>query len=289
MGLLKNFFTNLKTKKTPIDEQFYEEFEEKLIEADMGPLATEQILDDLKKDSSNKNINDIEHLKQYLKDYLAQLISSKEEEWQDNQNELKIILFTGINGVGKTTSLAKLAHYLQSKGKKLKLVAGDTFRAAAIEQLTVWAERLNLPIIKSTQGSDPAAIVFDGITSAINDNCDYLLIDTAGRMHTSDNLMRELQKIKNICLKKVKEENIKNILVIDSTTGHNGFNQAEIFKKFIPVSGVFLAKYDSIFKGGIIIRISKELQIPIQFIGTGETVSDFHFFNKNNFIESLGL
>jgi len=146
-----------------------------------------------------------------------------------------------------------------------------------------------VPIIKTDSGADSGAVVYDGITSALNDNTDYLIIDTAGRMHTSNDLMQELKKIKNICLKRIQENNIETILVIDSTTGQNGFIQAETFNQYIPLTGLFLSKYDSIFKGGIIIRISNELKIPIKFIGTGEALSDIEIFNKNTFIESLGL
>ncbi len=169
------------------------------------------------------------------------------------------------------------------------MVAGDTFRAAASDQLAVWADKIKVPLIKTSHGSDSGAIVYDGISSALNDGTEYLIVDTAGRMHTSEDIMRELEKIRTICLKRVREDNIENILVVDSTIGQNGFIQAETFNKYIPVTGIFLSKYDSIFKGGIVIRISAELKIPIKFIGTGEGLSDFGFFNKDDFIESLGV
>ena len=176
--------------------------------------------------------NDSDQLKNIIKEHLKELVI---EGKLINPPGLKIILFTGINGVGKTTSLAKLANSLLQDNFKVKLVAGDTFRAAAIDQLTVWADKIKVPLIKTTPDSDSGAIVFDGITSALNDNTDYLIIDTAGRMHTSDNLMQELQKIKNICLKRIQEHNIENILVVDSTTGQNSFLQAETFNKFISI------------------------------------------------------
>lgn len=286
MGVLKNFFQQLKGKKLQINDLFYEELEGTLIEADIGLVTTQMILDYLKNSFQKEKTHNNEQLKILLKKYLNELITEGD---LNNNPGLKIILFTGINGVGKTTSLVKTAYYLKQNNFKVKLVAGDTFRAAAIDQITVWSEKIKLPLIKSTIGSDSGAVVFDSITSALKDNTDYLLIDTSGRMHTNENLMKELKKLKNICLKRIEENNIENILVADATTGQNGFIQAEIFHKFIPVSGIFLSKFDSIFKGGTIIRISSELHIPIKFIGTGESITDFSFFNKKNFIESLGL
>ncbi len=276
MGIIKNFFSRITTTKA--DEDFYEEFEEILIQADVGVNTTMMILDYLKK--SGKDIKNV------LIEYLNELIT--DGRLIDTPG-LKVILFTGINGVGKTTSLVKVANYLKQNSFKVKMVAGDTFRAAAADQLDIWADRIKIPLIKALPDSDSGAIVYDGISSALNDRTDYLIIDTAGRMHTKEDLMLELQKIKTICLKRVQEINIENILVVDSTTGQNGFVQAEVFNNYIPITGVFLSKYDSIFKGGIVIRISSELKIPIKFIGTGESLSDFDLFNKNDFIASLGL
>ena len=284
MGILKNFFNKITKTKISLDHNFLEKLEQTLIEADTGVKTSQMILNHLKEISSKTKITDSGKFKNIIKEYIKELIIEGE---LINTAELKIILFTGINGVGKTTSLAKLANYLLQNNFKIKIVAGDTFRAAAIDQLAVWADKIKVPLIKTTYGADSAAIVFDGITSALNDNSDYLIIDTAGRMHTSDDLMQELRKIKTICLKRIQENNIENILVIDSTTGQNSFIQAETFNKFIPVTGIFLSKYDSIFKGGIIIRISAELKIPIKFVGTGENLSTINIFNKNDFIESL--
>ena len=282
VSIIKNFFKKIAT--TEIAEGFFEEFEEILIEADVGVKTTGMILDHLKKQKINlKSFQSID-VKNILKAYIKELIT--EGRLIDSPG-LKIILFTGINGVGKTTSLVKLAYYLLQNGSNVKIVAGDTFRAAASEQLQVWTDRIRVPLLKTTPGSDSGAVVFDGITSALSDRTDYLIIDTAGRMHTKEDLMRELQKIRNICMKRIQQDHIENILVVDSTTGQNSYTQAEIFNEYIPLTGVFLSKYDSIFKGGIVIRISSELEIPIKFIGTGESLSDFGFFNKNDFIESL--
>ncbi len=286
MGILKNFFSKITKTKTSLDDNFLEKLEEIFIEADVGIKTCQMILDHLKETSYKSKLKDSSQLKNILKEHLKELII---EGKLINSPGLKIILFTGINGVGKTTSLVKLANFLLQDNFKIKIVAGDTFRAAAIDQLVVWTDKIKVPLIKTTPDSDSGAIVFDGITSALNDNTDYLIIDTAGRMHTSDNLMQELRKIKNICLKRIQENNIENILVVDSTTGQNSFMQTETFNKFIPVTGIFLSKYDSIFKGGMVIRISAELGIPVKFIGTGENLSDIDLFDKDSFIESLGL
>lgn len=286
MGILNKFFLNIKKEKVKIDNNFFENFEETLIEADVGPKTAMEILEHLKKISQKQKLNDIDELKTYLIKYLNEtLITGK---IIDN-SDLNIILFSGINGVGKTTSLAKCANYLKNNNKKVKIAAGDTFRAAATEQIDIWANRIKVPIIKSTMGTDSGALIYDSITSSLSDKTDYLLIDTAGRMYTSDDLMKELQKIMNICTKRIPKKNIENILVIDSTTGQNGFIQTETFQKFIPITGIFLSKYDSIFKGGSIIRICSELNIPVKFIGTGESLDDFKYFNKEEFTQSLGL
>lgn len=286
MSLLKQFFSKILVKKQIIDEEFFEELEQILVESDIGIRTTTTILEYLRAVIQKEKISDIPQIKTILKDYLKTLIKTEDII---SFPGLKIILFTGINGVGKTTSLAKLANLLKEKKQKVKIVAADTFRAAAVEQLVIWANRVNVPIVKSETGADSGAVVYDGITSALNDKTDYLIIDTAGRMHTNEDLMKELQKIKNICLKRLEKNNIENILVIDATTGQNSYIQAETFNKFIPVTGVFLSKYDSIFKGGMVIRISNELQIPIKFIGDGETLADIKSFDKEQFIELIGL
>lgn len=286
MNILKKFFTKFKKESIKIDDDFLEDLEETLIQADIGVKTTQEILEHIELINKDKKLENSDDLILELKKYLKDLLLTDEIK---ESNELNIIMFAGINGVGKTTSLAKVAYHLKNKGKKVKLVAGDTFRAAAIDQIAIWADRLDLPIVKTTHGADSAAVVFDGITSALSDNTDYLLIDTAGRMHTSDDLMRELQKIRNICLKRIPEERIENIIVVDSTTGQNSYIQTETFNNYIPINGVFLSKYDSIFKGGMVIRISNELKIPIKFTGTGETFKDLNIFKPDEFIETLGI
>ncbi len=284
MGLFKNILNKVFEKNKKFNENFFEDLEEKLVSADVGISSTEKIITDLRnriKENKYTSLAEVEkELKTILNNYILEgnLI---------NNEGLKVILFTGINGVGKTTSLAKLANYLKKKGYKIKIGAADTFRAAAIEQLSIWAEKIKVPIIKHQLGSDSGAVVFDTLSSAISDNTDYAIIDTAGRMHTSSDLMRELQKIKKVALKKVDEKNIENIIVVDSTAGQNSFFQVETFDKYIPVTGVFLSKYDSSSKGGIIIRISNELKKPIKFLGYGEKIEDIKPFSKSEFINEL--
>ena len=275
-----DFIKKLFTKYSKIEPQIFEELEEKMIEADMGFKITEEILKNLK----SKKFNNIEDLKLELKKILFEYLL----EGEIIKNEgLNLIIFCGVNGVGKTTSIAKLANYLKNKNFKVKLVAGDTFRAAGIEQLEVWSERLKISLIKSKLGSDPAALLYDAINSAQNERIDYLIVDTAGRMHTRNDLMREMLKIYNVSLKKLNNKNIENLLVLDATTGQNAFNQSLMFKNYLPITGIFLTKFDSSFKAGILFRICKELSIPIKFIGTGEKVEDMKEFKKNEFIKKL--
>ncbi len=276
LGFLKKIFT----RYSKISSEFIEELEETLIEADVGMQVTEQIIDEIKR----KKVASLEEAREIIKTIISDIIIEGEIIKGEG---LKVIIFCGVNGVGKTTSIAKLANYLRNHGYKIKLAAGDTFRAAGIEQLEVWAERLKLPVIKQQQGADPGAVVYDAISSALSDNDDYLIVDTAGRMHTREDLMREMEKIYKVAQKRIPQQNIENLVVIDATTGQNGFNQVSMFNQYLNITGIFLAKFDSSFKAGIILRISKELRIPIKFIGTGEKLEDISEFNKTIFIEKL--
>ncbi|MBN1899443.1 MAG: signal recognition particle-docking protein FtsY [Spirochaetes bacterium] len=276
LGFLKKVIR----KFNKMDRLFLEEMEQTLIQADVGLITTEEILEKIQR----KNPKSRDETKELISEIMAGIIQEGE---LCQKNGLGVILFCGVNGVGKTTSLAKIAHYLKKKGKKCKLVAADTYRAAGIEQLEVWAEKLKIPVIKQFQGSDPGAVVFDAINSGLSDRDDYLLVDTAGRMHTREDLMREIVKVYNVVLKKIPEDHIEVLVVLDATTGQNGFNQAVEFKKYLPVQGAFLAKYDSSFKAGIIIRISKELNIPIKFVGTGEKIEDMDTFRKKDYITNI--
>jgi len=276
LGFLKKIFT----RYSKISSEFIEKLEETLIEADVGMQVTEQIIDEIKR----KKVASLEEAREIIKAIISDIIIEGEIIKREG---LKVIIFCGVNGVGKTTSIAKLANYLRNHGYKIKLAAGDTFRAAGIEQLEVWAERLKLPVIKQQQGADPGAVVYDAISSALSDNDDYLIVDTAGRMHTREDLMREMEKIYKVAQKRIPQQNIENLVVIDATTGQNGFNQVSMFNQYLNITGIFLAKFDSSFKAGIILRISKELRIPIKFIGTGEKLEDISEFNKTIFIEKL--
>ncbi len=263
-----------------IDEQSLEELEEILLKADIGPTITQDLINTLRK----KTPKDIEAaiiiLKNELKSYL------NEKPLVINENNLNIFLVLGVNGVGKTTSIAKLANLYSNKGYKVMLAAGDTFRAAAIEQLSKWAEKLNIPIIKQKDNSDPSGVVFDAIDSAKAKKINLLIIDTAGRLHTKVNLIEELKKFERIIEK--KENSVKkNILVIDATTGQNAYVQAESFNNAIKVDGVLLAKYDSQAKGGIVFNIQKKLNLPFFFIGTGEKLENIKEFNNEEFIENI--
>ncbi len=278
MGL--DFLKKIFNRYNKINKEFIDEIEQTLIEADVGVITTEEIIHRLQ----DEKITSIEDAKEVIKQIIAESIL---EGKLANNNGLNVIIFCGVNGVGKTTSIAKLGYYLKKQGLKIKIAAGDTFRAAGIEQIQVWSERLKIPTIKQTQGSDPGAVVFDAISSALAEGDNYLLVDTAGRMHTREDLMREMQKIYKVVQKRIPETNIENLVVLDATTGQNGFNQASMFKQYLPITGIFLAKYDSSFKAGIIIRVSKELGIPIKFLGTGENVEDIAEFKKLKFIEKL--
>ncbi|MCK4796529.1 MAG: signal recognition particle-docking protein FtsY [Spirochaetes bacterium] len=263
-----------------IDEKTLEELEEVLIKADIGPRTTNELIEKLRKQTP-KNIEDaILILKDELKNILidGQILFKK--------GDLNVFLILGVNGVGKTTSIAKLANWYLKKGFKVLLAAGDTFRAAAVEQLSRWANKLNIPIIKQKEKTDPSGIAYDAIDSARARGVDLLLIDTAGRLHNKIDLMEELKKIGRVIEKK-GNINKKNILIIDATTGQNAYQQAFSFNSAIGIDGVIIAKCDAQSKGGIIINIQKNLDIPFYFIGTGEKLENLKEFKKDEFVENI--
>lgn len=280
MGFLSKLFF----RKKVLDDEFIEELEERLVESDVGITTTERIIEILELLLKKEKFVDIETVKKKIREILYNIIL---EEDIINNNGLNIILFTGVNGVGKTTSIAKLANFLKNKNFKVKIAAADTFRTAAIEQLAFWTEKIKIPLIKHNYGSDSGSVVYDAISSCLANNFNYLLVDTAGRMHTSNDLMRELQKIYRIASKRVNPENIENILTIDATGGQNSFVQAKTFNQYLPVTGIFLSKYDSSSRGGIVIRIASELKIPVKFLGTGEKIDNIEVFNKQKFIHEI--
>ena len=279
MGLFSKFSSKIKqlfsTRK--IDEEFFEELEDTLIEGDLGARLTDEISETLRKEAKAKGITEASELQNLMKNLLSEYVHSYDVSLKEGLN---VFMILGVNGVGKTTSIAKMAKWYTKKGNKVLLAAADTFRAAAVDQLDIHADRLGMRIVKQKMGSDPGAVVYDAVTSAIAQGDDLVLADTAGRMHNKENLMRELQKMDKIVKGRgVKEENYKKFIVIDATTGQNGLSQAMLFNQAVKLDGVILTKYDSAAKGGALVQIGKNLGLPIAFVGTGEGYDDIHPFD----------
>jgi len=269
-----------------IDEAFFEELEDTLIEGDLGARLTDEIVTKLREEARSERAKTIEDLQRIMKNILSPYV--KEYCPMPEKGELSVYLILGVNGVGKTTSIAKMAQYYTDNGRKVLLAAADTFRAAAVDQLDIHAERLGIRIVKQRTGSDPGAVIYDAITSATAQKDELILADTAGRMHNKENLMKELQKIdKVINSRGVKPENYRKFIVIDSTTGQNGLSQALLFNQAVKLDGVILTKYDSAAKGGALVQIGQQLSLPIAFVGTGETYRDIHPFDKEEFLNAL--
>lgn len=278
---IKSLFTSRK-----IDEEFFDQLEDTLIEGDLGARLTEEVSSKLRKAAKEDKATSVEDLQRLMKGLLSPYVTSWQPEIK--KGELNVFLVLGVNGVGKTTSIAKLANYYRNGGYKVLLAAADTFRAAAVDQLDIHAERLGIRIVKQKTGSDPGAVVYDAISSAMAQGDEIILIDTAGRMHNKENLMKELMKIDKVVLGRgVKPENYKRLIVIDATTGQNGLSQTMLFNKAVPIDGVILSKYDSAAKGGALVQIGQQMQIPISFVGTGEGYDDIHPFDKEEFLTSL--
>ena len=287
MGLFSKFSAKIKQlfSSRKIDEAFFEELEDTLIEGDLGARLTDEIIETLRKEAKAKNLVEAADLQDLMKELLSQYIHAYDVELKDGLN---VFMILGVNGVGKTTSIAKMAKWYTKKGEKVLLAAADTFRAAAVDQLDIHAERLGMRIVKQKMGSDPGAVVYDAVTSAIAQGDDLVLADTAGRMHNKENLMRELQKMDKIVKGRgVKEENYKKFIVIDATTGQNGLSQAMLFNQAVKLDGVILTKYDSAAKGGALVQIGKNLGIPIAFVGTGEGYDDIHPLDKEEYLNAL--
>jgi fused signal recognition particle receptor len=278
---LKSFLTGRK-----LDQDLLDELEAKLIQADLGVQATRQIIADLQQAWKDKKIDTGDDVIPFLKDELKKYWPPNDRTVHFAPQGPTVILVAGINGAGKTTSIAKLAFQMKSEGKKVVLAAADTFRAAAVQQLDIWAQRIGVDIIKGS-GTDPAAVVYDACDAAIARQADVLLVDTAGRLHTQDNLMRELTKIRNVVTKKIAGAPHEVLLVLDATTGQNAVNQAKAFTQAIDVSGIFLAKLDGTAKGGIVVAIRSEVDLPVKFVGLGESYEDVEPFDPEQFVEAL--
>ena len=266
-----------------LDDDFYEELEEAMLTADMGVTSTEQILDEFKDEVYREKITDTEKAKNLLKRIMVDSISY---DIPDYDYPL-VILLAGVNGVGKTTAIGKLANYFKSIGKSVVVAAADTFRAAASDQLEVWADRANVRIIKHKEGSDPASVVFDAISSAKARGDDVILVDTAGRLHNKKNLMDELKKIHKVIIRELPNADYRSYIVLDATTGQNALSQVEIFSEAIDIDGIILTKLDGTAKGGVVMAISAEQEIPVVFVGVGEKIDDLLPFNPEEFVDAI--
>ncbi len=270
---------------TKIDEELFEELEELLITADVGVNTTQKICDRLRSEIKAQGIKDPTLIKELLREIIREIISG---DCQLNLNtKPSVVMVIGVNGVGKTTTIGKLAHNLTQSGKKVLLGAADTFRAAAIDQLQIWADRSSVEVVRHSEGSDPAAVVFDAITAAKARNADVVICDTAGRLHNKKNLMDELAKIKRVIEREADGCDTEVLLVLDATTGQNGVNQAKQFALASGITGIVLTKLDGTAKGGVVLSIKDELGIPIKYIGVGEGIDDLQPFDPADFAKAL--
>lgn len=285
MGIFKKFFEKIKYAftKTELNDDFYDELESVLISSDMGVDTALDIMDELKSVCKSKLIKDVERAQIELKNILIEKLQSVEPNFEYPL----VITVVGVNGVGKTTTIAKMTKFFQDKKKYVMLVAGDTFRAAATEQLSNWADKLKVKVVKQGEGADPASVVFDAISSAKAKKTDVLIVDTAGRLHTKVNLMKELEKINNIVTREYPEAHRMNLIVLDASIGQNSIAQVKAFKDSVQIDGIVLTKLDGTAKGGVVYPIINELKVPIVFTGFGEGVNDLEVFNPTSFVEKI--
>ncbi|MFZ5966350.1 MAG: signal recognition particle-docking protein FtsY [Bacillota bacterium] len=270
-----------------VDEELFEEIEEILITSDVGVNTTLEIINQLRKTAKERKISEASDLRELLKEILVDVLDGGKPHEIPTDNVPMIILVVGVNGVGKTTSIGKIAHRFKSSGKKVLLAAGDTFRAAAIDQLEIWGKRVGVDVIKHQEGADPAAVVYDAIQSAKARKIDVLICDTAGRLHNKKNLMNELGKVSKVVEREYPDAYKEVLLVLDATTGQNAIQQAKTFKEVVNISGIVLTKLDGTAKGGIVLAIGSELDIPVKLIGVGEGMNDLQSFVPTNFIRAL--
>lgn len=297
MGFFGKIFSALKKTKdkiadglsslfnrNKIDDEFFDELEEVLISSDISVRTSMDIVESLRDKVKKEKISENEGVQQALREILTETIEQAEPLEIETP---AVIMVIGVNGVGKTTSIGKLAHYLSGKGKSVTIAAADTFRAAASDQLSVWAERANVKIVKSAEGSDPSSVVFDAITSAKAKKTDYLIIDTAGRLHVKANLMEELKKMSRVVEREYPEASFYKFIVLDATTGQNAVNQVEVFNEAVGIDGIILTKLDGTAKGGFVISMCGELGIPVTYVGTGEKLDDIDEFDIEQFVHGI--
>lgn len=286
----QNKLNDLLAMYRTVDEDFFEALEEMLIQADVGFNTVMELVESLRYEAKRKNITETADLREVIVEKIVEIYEQEDEELQKmniQEGELTVILMVGVNGVGKTTTIGKLAHRYKAQGKQVMLAAGDTFRAGAIEQLQVWGDRVGVEVIKQKEGSDPAAVMYDAINAAKNRGTDILICDTAGRLQNKANLMTELEKVKKVLSKAVPGAPHEVLLALDATTGQNALVQAKAFKEVTDVSGIVLTKLDGTAKGGIVLAIRNELHIPVKFVGLGEKLDDLQPFDAESYVYGL--
>ena len=270
-----------------IEDELLDDLEEALISADVGVKTSMALMEDVRRGIKKKEINSPADLRPFLERRISELLTAGSDESRMAESGPTVLLVIGVNGVGKTTTIGKLGNYYKQQGKSVILAAADTFRAAAIDQLEIWGQRIDAQVIKHEEGSDPASVAFDAVNAAKARNADVLIIDTAGRLHTKSNLMEELKKINRVIQREIPAAPHETLLVLDATTGQNAINQADLFSKAAPISGVVLTKLDGTAKGGVVVGIKAELKMPVKWIGVGEGVDDLRPFNAEDFAQAL--
>ncbi|MBQ5952272.1 MAG: signal recognition particle-docking protein FtsY [Lachnospiraceae bacterium] len=286
MGFFGKLFSSLADAFSQIDDEFYDELEEQMILGDVGVETSERIIEELRTKVFDRRIMRTSDCRELLKEAVREQMQPDEHAY-DFENERSVVLVIGVNGVGKTTSVGKMAAMYKNEGKRVLMCAADTFRAAAIEQLTEWSRRAGVELIAQSEGSDPAAVVFDAARAAASRRTDILLVDTAGRLHNKKNLMEELAKIDRILAKEYEGARRETLIVLDATTGQNAMSQARQFMEAADVTGVILTKMDGSAKGGIAVAIQAELGLPVKFVGTGEKLADLKRFDPQEYVETL--
>jgi fused signal recognition particle receptor len=270
-----------------IDDDMYDDLEAVLLTGDIGVETTDYLMEKIRSGVKSKDIKDTGDVVPYLQKCIVELLNENTEPIPDRSDTVEVIFIVGVNGVGKTTTIGKLAKYYKEQGKNVMIAAGDTFRAAAADQLTIWADRTAVPIIKHQEGADAAAVVYDATASAKARNVDVLLVDTAGRLHTKSNLMEELRKMARVAGKNIEGAPQETLLVLDATTGQNAVSQAKLFGEVVPLTGVVLTKLDGTAKGGVILSVKRELGVPVRWVGVGEGVDDLRPFDAAEFADAL--